>query len=315
MGQLSTKFKFSRLRLRRERTATANTQSNSEEEGFCLFGGRKFHDLNKDIKYPYPIDDEETDRLHLQHFWTRYIWQSNFSAPIESLLTHHEPTILDIGCGAASWSFEMCTNYPNANIVGLDITIQQATQIKPSNFTFVKANVLDGLPFDDNTFDYVFQRYMFGGYPQEKWPFVISEILRVLKPGGYVELLEPSMMSDIGPATQRIVNGQIAAMGHRGTDPDTSKKLKGYLEKQGMVENIIEEVKACYHGERATSPGISKAAVNNTVGIFVCWKPLLAGFMNVSDKEYDNLTNEARNELAEYDSYFNQVRVYGRKIS
>ncbi|CAG8627556.1 632_t:CDS:2, partial [Dentiscutata erythropus] len=308
MGQLSSKFKFSRSRAsrRQKKTSATTTQSTSDEEGFRIVGGRKFHDLNKDVKYPYPIDDEETDRLHLQHFWTRYIWQSNFSAPIEPLLTQHEPTILDIGCGAASWSFEMCSNYPNANIVGLDITVQQATQIKPSNFTFVKANVLDGLPFDDNTFDYVFQRYMFGGYPQEKWPFVISEIVRILKPGGYVELLEPSMMHDIGPATQRIVDGQIVAMGHRQTDPYTSNKLKDYLEKQGSIENIIEEVRACYHGKRADSPGISKAAVSNTVSIFVCWKPLLAGFMNVTDEEYDLLTNEARNELAEFDSYFNQ---------
>ncbi|CAG8714992.1 18390_t:CDS:2, partial [Racocetra fulgida] len=223
MGQLASKLDF--LKLRRfcgggNKAASTNTTNTSDEEGFRIVGGRKFHDPNT-IKYPYPVDDEESDRLHLQHFWTRYIWQSNFSAPIENLLNYHEPTILDIG-------------YPNANIVGLDITVQQPTQIKPSNFTFVKANVLDGLPFDDNTFDYVFQRYMIGGYPKEKWPFVINELVRVLKP-------------------------EIAAMGKRGTDSETSKKLKIYLENQGELENITKEVRACYHGERANTPGIGKA--------------------------------------------------------
>ncbi|CAG8778867.1 17236_t:CDS:2, partial [Cetraspora pellucida] len=293
MGQLVSNLSKLRICGRSGKAASSNITNTSDENGFRFVGGRRFHDLNKDVKYPYPIDDEESDRLHLQHFWTRYIWQSNFSAPIEDLLINHEPTILDIG-------------YPNANIVGLDITVQQPTQIKPSNFTFIKANVLDGLPFDDNTFDYVFQRYMFGGYPKEKWPFIINELVRVLKPGGYVELLEPSMMIDIGPATQRIVNAQIAAMGNRGTDPEASIKLQGYLENQGVLENITKEVRACYHGERADSSGISKAAVSNTISMFICWKPLLSGFMNVTDDEYDRLIEEARKELAEYDSYFNQ---------
>ncbi|CAG8730860.1 8622_t:CDS:1, partial [Racocetra fulgida] len=39
------------------------------------------------------------------------------------------------------------------------------------------------------------------------------------------------------------------------------------------------------------------------------------GFMNVADVEFDRLIEEARRELSEFDSYFNQVRVYARKIS
>ncbi|RIB12295.1 S-adenosyl-L-methionine-dependent methyltransferase, partial [Gigaspora rosea] len=91
-------------------------------------------------------------------------------------------------CGAGSWSFDIATTYPLAKVIGLDISPIQSTHIKPKNFEFIKANAQEGLPFDDNTFDFVFQRFLLVGYAKEKWPYVINEIVRVLKPGGFLEL-------------------------------------------------------------------------------------------------------------------------------
>ncbi|CAG8853328.1 14285_t:CDS:2, partial [Gigaspora margarita] len=68
-------------------------------------------------------------------------------------------------------------------------------------------NVLEGIPFEDNTFDFVFQRYLVFGYPKEKWPFIMNEIVRVLKLGGFLEAitniislyesLKPSLMEHL----------------------------------------------------------------------------------------------------------------------
>ncbi|KAF0475809.1 S-adenosyl-L-methionine-dependent methyltransferase [Gigaspora margarita] len=75
--------------------------------------------------------------------------------------------------------------YLLAKVIGLDIS---PTQIIPKNFEFIKANVQERLPFDDNTFDFVFQRFLLVGYAKEKLPYVINEIVRVLKPGGFLEV-------------------------------------------------------------------------------------------------------------------------------
>ncbi|CAG8849558.1 22390_t:CDS:2, partial [Gigaspora margarita] len=40
-------------------------------------------------------------------------------------------------------------------VIGIDIFPIQSTQIKPKNFEFSKANAQEGLPFDDNTFDFL----------------------------------------------------------------------------------------------------------------------------------------------------------------
>ena len=87
-----------------------------------------------------------------------------------------------------SWSFNMATDYPEVEFVGIDISPIQPSQIKPENFNFIQANILDGLPFKDDTFDFIFQRLFAAAITKNKWPFVINELTRVLKPGGYLEV-------------------------------------------------------------------------------------------------------------------------------
>ncbi|CAG8444502.1 18329_t:CDS:1, partial [Gigaspora rosea] len=66
----------------------------SQEFRYC--DGRRFHNV-KDAIYALPNDEKESDRLHLQHFLIRYIWQSNFSAPIHHILSKPGSKILDVG--------------------------------------------------------------------------------------------------------------------------------------------------------------------------------------------------------------------------
>ncbi|CAG8795915.1 3615_t:CDS:1, partial [Cetraspora pellucida] len=63
---------------------------------FKYADGRRFHNV-KNVIYALPNDDDEQDRLHLQHFLIRYLFQSNFSAPIENILSESDSRILDVG--------------------------------------------------------------------------------------------------------------------------------------------------------------------------------------------------------------------------
>ncbi|CAG8675276.1 10634_t:CDS:2, partial [Dentiscutata heterogama] len=138
--------------------------------------------------------------------------------------------------------------YPLVEFVGLDISPLQSTQIKPKNFTFIKANVIEGIPFEDNYFDFVFQRFLVCGYNKEKWPFAINELVRVLKPGGFLELCEPSQMVDLGPVSRRLYDGEMGIFEQRGSDIHIYQKLEDYLQSQGQLENIKKETKLYPHG-------------------------------------------------------------------
>ncbi|CAG8437971.1 15864_t:CDS:2 [Dentiscutata heterogama] len=281
----------------------ADSIKSPKEVEFQYIDGRRFHNVET-VVYPLPNDEDETDRLHFRHFLTRYIWQSNFSAPINHLLDNSETEILDVG-------------YPSVNIIGIDISQQQPTQIKPNNFNFVKANVLEGLPFENNSFDYVFQRNLMGAFSEQDWIIVINELVRVLKPGGFIELMEHSMLYNMGPATKCLCDAQMDAMKIRGTDPFITLKLSRILQNQGQLENVKEEVRECHHGASSNQAelNLSKTAVSNMVTLYAAWKPRLAKAMQISFEEFDELAKISEKELFEYDTYFKLVRVYARKVA
>ncbi|CAG8659736.1 1331_t:CDS:2 [Dentiscutata erythropus] len=292
MGCVPSKFK--------ENSASMDSQSSQTEE-FRYIDGRRYHN-EENVGYHLPNDDEETDRLHEQHFIMKYIWQSNFSAPVEHILSKSGAKILDVG-------------YPLSKVIGLDISTHQPTQIKPKNFEFVKANAQEGLPFDDNTFDFVFQRYLIAGYNKEKWQYVINEIVRVLKPGGYLELCEPSNPFDNGPVSRRIFMSEVEIFEEKGCDIDIYEKLDDYLQNQGQVENIKKEAKKIYYNAKHSNDiGLSKALVGSTMNTLVSLKPLLTKKMEISNKEYDKLAKMVEKELIELDFYLIVVRIYANKV-
>ena len=62
---------------------------------------------------------------------------------------------------------------------------------QPDNVEFITHNILFGLPFEDNSFDYVFARFLCAGYTKSQWKEIaIPEYTRVTKPTGWVELME-----------------------------------------------------------------------------------------------------------------------------
>jgi ubiquinone/menaquinone biosynthesis C-methylase UbiE len=97
--------------------------------------------------------------------------------------------ILDIGCGAGKQCFSYYKKLEgDCEIYGTDVSTDLLDQAKERNQAFnnaVKFSELDfnkKFPFEDNTFD--FASCCFAIYYAEDIPFTISEIHRVLKPGG-----------------------------------------------------------------------------------------------------------------------------------
>lgn len=97
--------------------------------------------------------------------------------------------ILDVGCGAG----KQCFSYHeylkgNADITGGDVSEDLLAQARTentshaTNIPFITLDFNKRFPFEDNTFD--FTSCCFAIYYAEDVPFTLSEMLRVLKPGG-----------------------------------------------------------------------------------------------------------------------------------
>ena len=73
----------------------------------------------------------------------------------------------------------------------MDIAPVVPPEKKPDNVEFIEYNVLDGLPYKSNSFDFVFARILLSVFTRAQWTeLAVPEYARVTKPGGWVELME-----------------------------------------------------------------------------------------------------------------------------
>jgi ubiquinone/menaquinone biosynthesis C-methylase UbiE len=84
----------------------------------------------------------------------------------------------------------MAVEYPKTFFHGVDIAAMFDHQMKLPNVEFSIGNVLTGLPFPDNTFDFISMRLFVAALRKHEWPIAVAEVKRLLKPGGFIQLCE-----------------------------------------------------------------------------------------------------------------------------
>ncbi|RCH84492.1 hypothetical protein CU098_008472 [Rhizopus stolonifer] len=139
-------------------------------------------------------------------------------------------TVLDSGCGPATWTFEIGESYPRSKIYGVDASCVFPEDIKPANVDFAIGNIAKRIPYEDSMFDYVHQRLLFLGLTDEDWT----------NPGGYIEMAEPDLsnMGKAGPALATLINTFQKGMESRGMRINSGAELEGRLREAGF-ENIV----------------------------------------------------------------------------
>ena len=95
--------------------------------------------------------------------------------------------------------------YPDSTFVGVDDDAERSRiEIQLPNAAFLHHNLMEGLPFPDETFDFVHQRF-FTSVNEASWKdYILSDIIRVLRPGGWVELMEMTSWYNAGHLTKKM---------------------------------------------------------------------------------------------------------------
>ncbi|CAG8678571.1 5094_t:CDS:2 [Gigaspora margarita] len=144
MGKIQSKPSRQPRQLKKARSFSQPDNKKDQLIQSCI-SKRKFS-----ASYILPLDDDEVDRMTLQHYIFQNVWKGDFSSPVESSL-EHGAKMLDIGCGPGVLVLELASKYPRSHFTGCDIVANYPLQIKPENSAFVKADITEGLPFPDNT--------------------------------------------------------------------------------------------------------------------------------------------------------------------
>ena len=101
-------------------------------------------------------------------------------------------TVLDIGCGALTFSTQLAEQ--GAMVIGIDpdpIQAEKNRSIPPiDNVRFVEANA-EQLPVDDESMDGVTFCHSLHHIPMQRYPRVFREVIRVLRNEGFLYVIEP----------------------------------------------------------------------------------------------------------------------------
>jgi SAM-dependent methyltransferase len=183
------------------------------------------------IAYVLPRHPAELDRLDVQHYALREALGAHYLAPIEQ-----PARILDVGAGTGQWGYDLCREFPAALTVGFDLLPPKPGA--PPRYWTVRGNVLRTLPFADGRFDFVHQRLMMTAIPVRHWRRVVGELVRVLSPGGWLELVEGNVeFESSGPATDRLA--ELLRRLSRSSGIDSTgivfRDLKDHMAQGGLL--------------------------------------------------------------------------------
>ncbi|CAG8611848.1 2248_t:CDS:2 [Acaulospora morrowiae] len=266
------------------------------------------------LKYPMPANEYDGDRFALQHYLFRYIWQSNFSSPIEEKLSTDGTRVLDVGIGTGSWVLEMAKEYPNTKFTGVDHR-SLFNKNTPSNVDVKHTDSILSLPFDDNTFDFVFMRFLAQEITEEKFEHIlIPELTRVLKPGGYLEIMDlDAQCGNEGPAAQTLMSAVRTHYQSKGINPIMTSKLKRFMSSTKMLVdiNVEEEI----HPLGSWDEKIGEIALTDWLMVLNNLKMGIAPLLNINEDEYRDLLRSFKDETDIFQTYWASTRVYGKKTS
>ncbi|HKF17301.1 MAG TPA: class I SAM-dependent methyltransferase [Candidatus Dormibacteraeota bacterium] len=254
----------------------------------------------------HPTDVGEIDRLDVQHYALQEQLGANYLAPLEQ-----PARILDVGCGTGLWSYELCAEFPLARVVGLDLVPSKPPW--PATYHFVRANLLQGLPFAHDSFDFVHQRALAFAVPVSSWHVVVEDLVRVAQPGGWVELVEGSTeFVPAGAATQRL-NELVQRLSRtRGLDSTgtVSGSLDRYLTHAGATAVQMRTVPLPV-GEWGGRIGSLMATDGRA--LFMRLAPVFEAQFGISERECRELVTAMHQEWEEHHTTYSVAIALGRK--
>jgi len=267
-----------------------------------------------DAPYLLPSDFVEGNRLDMQHYLLKLAYNSNFIAPVKAPMG-----VLDVGCGTGRWAREMALQFPQANVVGIDIKEPEADVAArqmadlgrlPDNYVFVQGNVLQGLPFQDGNFDFTHMRFLSLALPAASWPGLVNDMKRVTRPGGWMEILEFNIPNGGGPAFEQIQAYWRQLADKFGMHPGAGSVVKAYMEGAGLA-NVHERVVRLDTADRSRTARM--AAVDLYTGLASSGPAMIAAGI-VPKETFDRLYAQVRDDILRHNTIWELHAVAGQRV-
>ncbi|CAG8502101.1 2857_t:CDS:2 [Ambispora leptoticha] len=260
------------------------------------------------------------DKSQEQQHFLRAIWIENFLSPVRGTLSAGGAKVLDVCCGPGTWMFDNASDFKNARFIGIDI-VNLLPNEKPLNVEFQTADVLQRLPFDDDYFDFVYLQFVTLWFTEQQLiENIIPECVRVLRPGGWIEISDAdvhlymqgqlgTMINSYGKFFERFIAQQLQK---HNFNPFLGCHLEFFLQSTQKVQNIQKkELDFSIPSLNTYGSGMGDTAFRfySEVGIK---SALERGLLKEEDTE--NFFINSMREAVERQAYFKFYRIFAEKI-
>ncbi|KAJ6160954.1 hypothetical protein N7470_004350 [Penicillium chermesinum] len=167
-----------------EPKSECDTQSLTDSvTDYPMENGRRYHKYHEGA-YPYPNDEQELDRLDMQHHMFRLVLDNRlYNVPLKD-----PKQILDVGTGSGIWPMELAHEFPGAAITGTDLSPVQPSEVPPNVHFLIDDATEEEWLWEPDHFDFIHIGHMVGAVPSYKQ--ILRQAFKHLKPGAYLECHE-----------------------------------------------------------------------------------------------------------------------------
>jgi ubiquinone/menaquinone biosynthesis C-methylase UbiE len=269
--------------------------------------------------YVIPKDSDEGSRLDIQHHLFTLAAGGLYRAPVRQ-----PRSILDVACGTGKWARDMAEQFPQARVIGIDIDAslpERAIEVLgpsgqfPQNFRFQVADALKPLPFSEAEFDFVHARLISPFVPIARWSEVVGEMVRVLRPGGVIELVDyQAAPLTPSPAYNRFRDAVSQFCDQRGVSIGLGESLTSYLRQAG-IQRVQQRTFVLGKGRtESESHRQQRLLAANCSAVVEHMQPVLTNAGYFTDVDYEALVRQVKEELPTLGIVWQVVFAFGTKL-
>ncbi|HYU76318.1 MAG TPA: methyltransferase domain-containing protein [Ktedonobacteraceae bacterium] len=218
--------------------------------------------------------------------------------------------ILDLACGPGEWCLAVAREYPDREVVGVDISetmIRYATARALSqniqNVSFEVADIAKPFSYSDGSFDLVNGR-TFALFEKKDWPLFLGECLRLTRPGGAIRLTESEWGFTNSLAYDTICWHLALALHKMGQTFSPTGRINGIT---GMLDSLIRD--AGYVDRRLTSHVINVSFGTDSYltfredsrALFYVIQPFIVGVGAATQEQLDAMADAYIREISAED--------------
>ncbi len=253
----------------------------------------------------------EISRLDMQHYMFRQVFHGDYSAPLST-----PASILDVACGTGLWATVMATRFPAASIFGFDKNPAQFNSVRiPTNCTLIAGDALERFPFGEGDFDFVMARANSAYVPRDRWPAHLTEMFRVTRPGGWIEVRDFGVVESRSPAVTDLTARFTQLAAQLGIYPGVGPHLAALFARLPLTSVHIQHRQVTAHPRAlfARTQG-GELMINDYLAVLQRVAPLAAHFGLATESEWRTTLAAATFEAQHFPSRVILTSAIGRKL-